>query len=561
MSDGFSRKLFLVVILAGLVSVVQAKKFEQTYTDTNIAQLGEDELVALEGMEGQWMRPQYGISDPNYNPDWSVITSHDVPEWLLDAKFGMYTHWGIYSVPAFQGNTYVRHMYTPSDSRGNRDQRNEEHYEHHKATYGDPTEFGYTDFIPMFKCEDFEGADYVELMKATGAKFGGLCVVHHDGFLMWDSDVSRWNVGEMGPERDIYGEFVEAAREADFKTCATFHHARSWNFALRGFDPEFYSEEEQRKLDIMDPEKSDFFLGQPGGKLSRDEFAKQWRKKVLEVIDKYHPDLLWFDGINRTQPQSPERYVVDFLQYYYDQAQKRGQRVVVCNKLPAGGKDNIAAFNFPEGTGIRCYEGGRNMPPDAGEYWLTDRAISYPWSYVKNKNYNLGADVHVRALADQTARGGIYLLSLTPMASGKIPDQSLAICKGIGEWLDINGEAIYATRRWKIPAEGPITSWYLDREREGIMWDYTRPNQEGEFRFTRSKDDEVLYAIMMTWPENGRALIKSLKQGSKYYPGQIDSVSLLGSEAKLEWERTPEGLEIELPQAKPCQYAFSFKIQ
>ncbi len=552
--------MLIAVVCWWTPSTTHAEKKENEYDDLVVAELGETEASRLAEIDGKWKRPLYSKPDPKYAADWAEITGYEIPEWLLDAKFGMYTHWGVYSVPAFKGNTYVRNMYTPTGSKGEKHETNEAYYSYHKEHYGDPTEFGYTDFVPMFKAEKYRGEDFVELMKATGAKFGGLGLVHHDGFLMWDSKVNRWNVGNMGPKRDIYGEFVDAARKANFRTVATFHHARTWNFAYKDFDPNFYPAEQKKQLDLFDPEKADFFFGMPGGKVTIEDFANQWRAKILEVVDKYSPDLIWFDGVNRTLPNSPENYVVEVLKYYLETAAANGQEPVLCNKLPGGDKQNFCRFNFPENTGIRCYEGGRNMPPDAGEYWLTDRAISYPWGYTHDKSYNLGPDVHVRALADQTARGGIYLLSLTPMASGEIHPKEKAICYGIGDWLKVNGEAIYNTRRWKIPAEGPITSWKLVESREGIMWDYKKPNQDGEFRFTQSRDGNTVYAIMMTWPNSGKALIKSFKIGSKYRPEEVTSVELIGSDDELVWKRTDAGLEITLPKDKPCDYAYAFRI-
>jgi alpha-L-fucosidase len=147
------------------------------------------------------------------------------------------------------------------------------------------------------------------------------------------------------------------------------------------------------------------------------------------------------------------------------------------------------------------------------------------------------------------------------MASGAIHPKELAICRGIGNWLNVNAEAIYATRRWKIPAEGPITSWYLDAKREGIMWNFKKPNDDGEFRFTQSKDGRTVYAIMMSWPESGKAVIKSLRQGSPHHSAEINSVSLLGTEAPVKWSRATNGLQIMLPREKPCDYAFALRIQ
>ncbi len=235
---------YTMLFALGAVTLATAQKKANEYDDLLIAKLGPEEAAQLDAIDGQWKRPVYSNPDPKYAEDWSEITSYKIPEWLIDAKFGMYTHWGVYSVPAFRGNTYVRDMYTPTSKKGKPRKDNELTYPHHVETYGDPTEFGYTDFVPMFKAEKYKGEDFVKLMQDTGAKFGGLGVVHHDGFLMWDSEINRWNVGNMGPKRDIYGEFVDAARKADFKTVATFHHARTYNFAFKDFNEEFYTDEQ-----------------------------------------------------------------------------------------------------------------------------------------------------------------------------------------------------------------------------------------------------------------------------------------------------------------------------
>ncbi len=528
-----------------------------------IAKLSDEETEALEAIRGSWKRPLYENIDPKYQEEWDYIRSYEIPEWVLDAKFGVYTHWGVYSVPAFEGNTYIQNMYTPASRKGRESELNELTYNHHIKTYGDPTEFGYTDFVPMFKAEKYDPEFYVELMQAMGAKFGGLGVVHHDGFLMWDSDINRWNAGDMGPKRDLFGEFVEAAKKADFKTVATFHLARAWEYPGKEFDETFYTAEQKAKLDLFDPEYADFFWGMSGNKeFDIERFAQEWKDKIKEVTHKYSPDLYWFDGIKRTSENSPENYVVEVLSDYLKTVTSNGQEPVLCNKLPSGGKTNYCYFNFPEGTGLRCYEGGRNMPPDAGNYWLVDRAISYPWSYIHNKNYRLKADAHIRAIADQTARGGIYLLSLTPMASGEIHPEELEICYGIGEWMKVNGEAIYATRRWEIPAEGPVTLWRLSEGKEGIMWNFNKTTKQGETRFTRSKDGKTIYSILLYEPTKGKAQIKSLSSTSPYLKGQkVKNVTMLGSDEKLQWRQTVDALEVDMPKELPCEHAYSLKIE
>lgn len=522
------------------------------YTDTNVTTLGEEENAKLQQYQGKYPRPQFQTAVPEYKEAWDKISNNKIPEWIIDAKFGIYTHWGVYSIPGFADNTYVRYMYDKRNPRGV--------YQHHLENYGKPEEYGYTKFVEQFTAEDYNAKDMLELMIDSGAKFGGLGTVHHDGFLMWDSEINRWNAGKMGPKRDLYGEFVTEARKRDFKVAASFHHARTWDLVHKSIDETSFSAEEKSKLDIYNPEYEDFYVGRHSTKTTVDVFAQQWHDKIIEVIDKYSPDFFFFDGIERTKPNSPENLVVDALDYYYEHAKKQGKEVVVANKLP-GNK----IFNFPEHIGIPTYEGGRDMPADVGGYFLVDRAISYPWTYVKNKVYNLNANYHIDALMDMVARGGIYLLSLTPMASGAIDPKEEAIFREIGQWLKVNGEAIYNTRRWTIPAEGPVSTWDVaKRGRPGhestrMNWGYKKV-KDGEIRFTQKEGQ--LYAMSLTWPKSGEIVIKSLNQGSQYYAKDINKVSMLGY-GELKFTRTKTGLRITLPQQKPSaifNHGMSFKI-
>ncbi len=550
MHKKFTLSFFTLALVTSLCSKGASKVL---YTDTNVATLGADETALLKKFEGQFDRPQYQTPVPQYREAWDKIAANKIPEWIINAKFGIYTHWGVYSIPGFADNTYVRYMYDKRNPRGV--------YQHHLDNYGKPEEYGYTKFVEQFKAEDYNAKELLGLMIDSGAKFGGLGTVHHDGFLMWDSKISRWNAGNMGPKRDLYGEFVIEARKRDFKVAASFHHARTWDLVHKSIDESTFTEQEKSQLDIFNPEYEDFFVGRHSTKTTVDVFAQQWHDKIIEVIDKYSPDFFFFDGIERTKPNSPENLVVEALDYYYEHAKAQGKEVVVANKLP-GNK----IYNFPENIGIPTYEGGRDMPADVGGYFLVDRAISYPWTYVKNKVYNLNANYHIDALMDMVARGGIYLLSLTPMASGAIDPKEEAIFREIGQWLKINGEAIYGTRRWTIPAEGPISTWKVAKggrnktqQKQRMIWGYKKV-KDGEIRFTQKSGQ--LYAMSLTWPKAGEVLIKSLKQGSQYYDQSINNVSMLGY-GELEFTRSKEGLTIKLPAQKPSaifNHGISFKI-
>ena len=533
------------------VGVFAARQEPDSYPDENRAPLGKDAQARVVEMEAnKFSRSQFRMPDAKYRPSWEQLRHHPVPKWLQDGKFGIYTHWGLYSIPANNevSNTYVRYMYKEDVS----DDKGKGVVDFHKERYGDPVEFGYSDFTKLFKCEKFSGKEYVEIMKDAGAKFGGLCIVHHDGFLLWDSDVVPWNVGKMGPKRDIYGEFVAAAKAADLKTIATFHHARSFGYATSKLDADDFTAEEKSKLDIFNPRFDTWFFPK-WGKADAKLFNKLWLQKVREVIDKYSPDSLWFDGL-KPSDHCTEQSHVDFMKYYYDKAARSGQEVTVFNKLP-GGKP--PSFNFPQGVGIKCYEGGRDQPPYSTGPFLVDKAISYPWSYVENKQYKFGPDYHVDALIDMTARGGYYFMSLTPMGNGEIPPREKEICAEIGKWLRINGDAIYGTRMWKIATEGPLNTFMYKSDRGIIYWDYRAADKKGEIRFT--KKGEYMYAIFLDWSD-GEFTIRSL--GKNMIPNaRIESIELLGHDGKLNYTQQADVLVIKSPAKKPCEYAYAFKIK
>ena len=247
----------------------------------------------------------------------------------------------------------------------------------------------------------------------------------------------------------------------------------------------------------------------------------------------------------------PESYVLNVLADYFNRATDNNQEVTVCNKH--GGE-----FNFPESFGLRCFENGRDMPTDVGPWFLIDRAIAYPWSYVNDKTYRDGADYHVRSLVDLVSRGGIFLLSLTPKGDGSIPSQEQEIMRGIGRWLKVNGEAIYGTKPWTTFAEGPTITRGMKRNNKGEereQWDWRKQFTPRDIRFTTK--GATLYAIALAWPEDGVLAVRSLAEGADV---NIRSISLLGHEGELEWQQTADALKVTLPARQPCEYAFALKI-
>ncbi len=468
-----------------------------------------------------------------YDPNWESLSKHPVPAWLQDAKFGIYAHWGVYSVPAFGNEWYAKRMYDPKDPKGV--------WEHHRKTYGTQDKFGYKDFIPMFKAEKFNPDEWAELIQQSGARYAGFAVVHHDGFLLWSSKVSRWNAANMGPRRDLYGDLVKSLRAKGLKIIATEHHMRTFGWYLPAKE-EFVEEGRRAKFDLYDPRYADFYWNRFTS--TREQFLAQWKAKVLEVIDNYRPDVLWFDGGDYTSSAAAD-FATSTLAHYYNQAQASGVEVDVLNKLAGDGKQN-----FPREFGMLTFEAGRDRPVVVDRPWIDDLSIGVgSWGYIEGLPIKNPREV-ILGLADRVSRGGGLLLSLSPKADGEIPPDQKALLAEIGNWLKVNGEAIYGTRSWKVHAEGSTEKLISDRGGH-VAWNFASCAAE-DIRFTRKGDN--LYAIALGWPESGKLLIKTL--GGE----QVTSVSMLGASGKLKWSRDKAGLAISLPAEKPCRHAYAFKI-
>ena len=222
-----------------------------------------------------------------FEPTWESLIANETPDWLLDAKFGIYAHWGVYSVPAFETEWYAKRMYDRKSSV----------YRHHVKTYGDPAEFGYKDLVPLFKAQKFNPDKWAELIERSGAKYAGIAVVHHDGFLLWDSKVNRWNAGKMGPKRDLYGELAAALRRRGLRTIATFHHIRTFNWYLPGTggfgeikDQTLIDEIKRLGWDLVDPKYADLYWNSVTGKY--EDFIAQWQAKGFDRHSRFCDDRL-----------------------------------------------------------------------------------------------------------------------------------------------------------------------------------------------------------------------------------------------------------------------------
>lgn len=488
-----------------------------------------------------------GICKDKYSADWESLKTHQNPEWYLDAKLGIYTHWGVYCVPAFGNEWYPRKMFTTFNSkRGN-------YFKHHQETWGKHTEFSYKDFVPMFTAEKFDAKEWAELFKATGAKFAGPVAEHHDGFAMWDSKYTEWDAFDKGPKRDIVGELEKEIKKLDMKFVASLHHARKWWYYETSYK---LAEKRNEKYDTQDPKYAGAYKIYPPvhdkDEAPTTEYMKAWHEKTIEIIDKYSPDMLWFDsGLEREKfwrgsIDEFDEYKKDFMAHYYNHADKNDKEVCVIYK----DKD------FPVGTAIIDIERGR-MGEKTDYPWMTDTSIDkVSWCRVKNSKYKSVNEI-VDILVDIVSKNGCMLLNVAPKADGSIPEEQKNVMLGIGKWLKVNGEAIYSTRPWKINEEGPtkFAGGMFSERKSKVSYTFE------DVRFTKSKDGKNVYAIVLDWPESGNTItIKSINTNAKFNKKNIAEIQLLGSKKKLKWTINSNGLTINLPKKKPCENAFSFKI-
>lgn len=471
----------------------------------------------------------FAAGQGTYQPTWESLERHTIPQWLLDAKFGIYAHWGVYSVPAYGHEWYAKEMYDPANPRNV--------YRHHRETYG--AKFGYKDFVPMFKAEKFNPDEWAEVIRQSGAKYAGIAVIHHDGFALWHSKVNRWNAGNMGPHRDLYGDLVKSLRAKGLKIVATEHHMRTFDWYLPAKEP-YVEQLKSEHADLFDPQYADFYWNHFTS--TKEQFLAQWKAKLLEVIDNYHPDVLWFDGGDFTSSDVANT-VTSTLTHYYNS----GKENEVLNKFAGTMK-----FNFPREFGILTFEAGRDRPAEVDRPWIDDLSIGVgSWGYIEGLQIRKPQEV-IHGLIDRVSRGGGMLLSLSPMANGELPADQKQLLAAIGNWLRVNGEAIYGTRTWTTHAEGS-TEKLISRQGKHTGWNFENCTAE-DIRFTRKGDS--LYAIALGWPQDGKLTIKTLQAGAH----RVSTVAMLGGNGKVKWSQSKAGLTITMPAQKPCEYAYAFRI-
>jgi len=465
-----------------------------------------------------------------YEPTWESLKQYRVPDWYADAKFGIFLHWGVYSVPGHSSEWYPREMYL----------RGSEVFQYHRQHWGPQSMFGYKDFIPMFRAEHWDPERWAELFHQTGARFVVPVGEHHDGFPMYDCIFTDWTAVKMGPHRDVVGELGRAVRKQGLHLGVSSHRAFDWSYYT--FEPDF---------DTSNPRYSGLYgvahaptppINNHPGELRQTvppQYMQDWYARTVQLVDQYQPDLMWFDFCFEGPEWEPYRQ--QFGAYYYNQAEEWGRGVVLNYKHEA----------YPEGAAVLDIE--RGLLDDIRPHvWQTDTSVGWKsWGYIHDENYKSAGDL-IPELIDIVSKNGVLLLNVGPKPDGTIPEEAGKTLLGIGRWLQVNGEAIYGTRPWKVYGEGPAKfNGGQFGEKEGLAF------SGQDIRFTARQG--AVYAICLAWPGE-EVKIRSLGSKSQISAAPISAVKLLGVDDNLKWSQSDDALTIETPNQKPGDYAYAFKV-
>lgn len=470
-------------------------------------------------------------SPEKYEPTVESLRQYECPEWFRDVKFGIYLHWGAYSV-AQQGEWYARKLYDETTPE----------YAHHLETYGHPSKHGYADFIPEWKAENFDPDALLALFKRAGAKYFSPCAVHHDNFDLWDSKHHEWNAVKIGPKKDLIGMWKEATLKAGLRFGVTTHLSRSYSWLnvanqadTKGpFKDVPYDGAQGKGKGLYPP--NDGQSTHPRAPFNAPQkWRDHWSKRVKQLVEDYEPDILYFDCAVPFRGEDQGRTGMDVISFFYNH---RPEGVMCIKERPWQGlyADGMATLDYERGKASHILE----------EPWQTDDSIG-SWGYNENTPYTT-ADAVVDKIIDIVSKNGNMLLNIPIRADGTLDETATGILEDVGKWFRVNGEGIYGTRPWYMFGEGKTVMPHKTIE---------SPFTYRDIRYTTK--GEYLYAFVLDWPNNKTVVMEFLAPAN-YRIGKIKSVELLGYKGKLKWEHHPDGLRIDFPKEKPCEFAYCLKI-
>src|ERR1035437_1253177 len=527
--------------------------------------------VKLATVDSSGTNVVHDIESGPFQPTWKSLTSqYQTPDWFRDAKFGIWAHWGPQCEPE-HGDWYARNMYMPGQPD----------YKSHLAEYGHPSTNGFKDVIHQWQAENFYPDKLLAFYKANGAKNFMALASHHDNFDNFNSKYQPWNSVAIGPHKDLIGGWAKAARKNGLRFAVSVHGSRAWTWyePAQGADEDVLlaggpydcnrtkADGKGEWWDGLDPQDLYAQTHAPGTQLNWDWdptkgssvpdaiYMEKFFKRTKQLWDDYRPDMIYFDDSVLPFHGVTDEIGLNLAAHFYNSSiQLHGHNEAVMNaKMLNETQRQAMTYDIERGKA----QGILPLP------WQTDTCIG-SWHYdraiFENHRYKSAATV-VPMLADIVSKNGNLMLSVPLQRDGTPDADEVKIVSDIGAWLKVNGNAIYATRPWKIYGEGPSTV-VADKGRFGGQTDVqNKPFTAEDIRFTQSKDSQTLYAIVLAFPADPKVTIKSLASNSQSWPGKINNVRMLGVSGKLKFTRDENGLHLTLPDQKPCDIAFALKIK
>ncbi len=483
--------------------------------------------------------------DGPFKPEWESLLTYDAPEWYRDAKFGIWAHWSPQCVPE-AGDWYARNMYIQGQGQ----------YHDQIQHYGHPSKFGYKDLCAQWTLLNWEPEALIELYKKAGARLFLALANHHDGFDTWNSKYHPWNAQNIGPHRDVIGDWAAAARKHGLRFGVTVHGARNWWWfqvahlcdktgPLAGVPYDGHltlADGLGQWWEGYDPQQ---LYGRKHGihENPDDAYVRNFYHRVRDLIDLHDPDLLYFDNTGLPLGWAG----MNLAAYFYNHNLKThgGNLEAVLNIK--GVPDNQAkavVADYERGVTNRIMPCAWQSETCIGD-WHYNRARFLHHDYMKPEQV-------IHWMVDAVSKNGTFILNIPGKPDGTIDADEKAIVEAIGGWMQINGEAIYATRPWKVFGEGVHQS-------SGGAFHGAGSLDARDVRFTRNKRGDIIYAIILGWPE-GDFVIRNLGTGAPTQPGRVQNVELLGHHGKLDWNQSAESLTVKKPAEKPCDFACALKV-
>jgi len=459
-----------------------------------------------------------------FEPTVESLKQYETPEWFEDAKLGIFMHWGPQSIPGVAATWYARWIY----------EQGSEGYKYHCATYGHPSKFGFKDICKLFTAPKFDQAQadrLVKLYKQAGARYVVPVAVHHDNFDMWNSKYQpRFNsVATAG--KDIVGMWQLATAANGLHFGVASHVARTYRWLQTSHGSDKTGPLAGVPYDGQDPTYADLYgvawndtsyYYEQMSDVGPPEFEQQFENRMKDLMDKYHPDLYYTDGGIPFKQAG-----LNVLAHFYNENQKwNAGKLQAVATIKLDWTPNIAIQNFE-------YEYPETVQP---YHWQQDKTMGADWYWIRNATarYHPVRQV-LHMLIDTVSKNGNLLLNVPLMPEGELEPETVNFLTEMGRCLEIIGEAVFATRCWKIAAEGEAV------------------------RFTRNKENTILYITSLAWPEK-ELRIKIL--GSLHIElNSLKRVSLVGA-GKLDYNQNAEALTIKVPSQVPYDSpAYPFKLE